>query len=792
MKTWRAVAPPFDNLTKPLKGGIFSILPARRGQSSMLKRNRQRGPTEPKEGFWGDSSAKPFSFFINVIRRRLALFLVLMTMSIGFGLIYLFNSAPIYVASASIAIDANQLKSAESKTDRGDIVVDTGLIQTQIEILKSKKVSRSVIEQLRLFQDPEFLDPSLKDVIFGFLFGLFGSAEKPPAEPSESLVKRRVLAALQDRLSVTRIGQSYVMDLSVRSTNPEKAARIANVVASAYIEDQLDAKYAATRQASNWLQERMQELQAQTSAQQRAVAEFREKNNIVDAGGRLINDQQLSELNSQLILAQAATVEAKARYDRISEIMTQKVPDASVADVLQNPTIVRLRGQYLDLTAREAIFSEKYGQNHLSVVNLRTQISAILRSIQDEMRKIEQSYKSDYEIAQAREQSLSKILATGISQSQITNVSQITLGELQSRAQTSKSLHDSFLERELEAVQRQSFPITEARIVSPAEIPLSKSYPKTSLVLLLAAVGGFVVSFSAAFVSEQLDCVFRSGEQLEEVLQASCLALLPRLKVAAASGVEGPRRSSSSSLPSAQAGSRSLLDYVLREPLSLFSEALRMVKMANDRDNNSKLSKVIAFTSTLPNEGKSTVSANFAQLVADSGESVILIDADLRNPSLSRRLATADHGLVDVLSGSKAVHDVLLIDQRSGLRFLPAGRKSKMPHTNALLASDAMKKLVDSLCDSYDCVVVDLSPLVLVVDALATASYVDSYVYVVEWGRTRIDTAAYALSGAPELYDRLLGVVMNKVDMATIGKFDRHQGNYYSEKTRALYPNNLR
>lgn len=769
----------------------------------MLKRNRQLVPTEPKEGIWGASSAEPFSFFINVIRRRLALFLVLMTMSIGLGLIYLFNSTPIYVASASIAIDANQLKSLEAKTDSGDIVVDSGLIQTQIEILKSKKLGRSVIEQLRLFQDPEFLDPSLKDVIFGFLFGLFESAEKPTAESSESRVKRRVVAALQDRLSVTRIGQSYVMDISVRSTNPEKAARIANAAASAYIEDQLDAKYTATRQASNWLRERMQELHAQTSAQQRAVVEFREKNNIFDAGGRLINDQQLSELNSQLIVAQAATAAAKARYDRISEIMseiiTQKVPDASVADVLQNPTIIRLRGQYLDLTSREEIWSEKYGQNHLTVVNLRAQLSAILRSIQDEMRKIEQSYKSDYEIAQAREQSLSKSLATGISQSQITNMSQITLGELQSRAQTSKLLHESFLKRELEAVQRQSFPITEARIINPAEIPLSKSYPKPSLVLLLAAVGGFVLSFSAAFVSEQLDRVFRSGEQLEEALQASCLALLPRLKIAVASGVEGPRRgmttplafSSSSSLPSAQADSRSLPDYVLREPLSQFSEALRMVKMANDRHNNSKLSKVIAFTSTLPNEGKSTVSANFAQLVADSGESVILIDADLRNPSLSRRLATPDHGLVDVLSGSKAVHDVLSIDQRSGLRFLPAGRKSKMPHTNALLASDAMKKLVDALRDSYDRVVVDLSPLVLVVDALATVSYVDSYVYVVEWGRTRIDTAKYALSGAPELYDRLLGVVMNKVDMAAIGKFDRHQGNYYHERYRARYPNIL-
>ena len=381
----------------------------------------------------------------------------------------------------------------------------------------------------------------------------------------------------------------------------------------------------------------------QAAAQQRAVVQFREKNNIVDvAGGRLLNDQQLSELDSQLILAQAATAQAKARYYRLREIMTENVPDASVADVFQNQTIIKLRGQYLDLTAREAIWEEKYGPNH--------PIQEILRSIQDEMRKIEESYKSDYEIAQAREQSLSKSVGAVVSQSQTTNLAQIQLGELQSRAQTSKMLHDNFLQRNLEAVQQQSFPITEARLISPAETPLSKSYPKTSLVLLLATVGGLAASIGVAFLCELSERAFRSSRQVEEALQVNCVALLPRLKPAEAS----MKVALSGSDKSLRADSRTMLDHVLLEPFSQFSEALRTVKLASDLNSISKSTKVIGITSTLPNEGKSTISANYAQLIADAGSRVVLIDGDLRNPSLSRQLA-GHPGLIDVLIGSKDI-----------------------------------------------------------------------------------------------------------------------------------------
>lgn len=193
--------------------------------------------------------------------------------------------------------------------------------------------------------------------------------------------------------------------------------------------------------------------------------------------------------------------------------------------------------------------------------------------------------------------------------------------------------------------------------------------------------------------------------------------------------------------------------------------------------------------STLPGEGKSTICANYAQLIAHGGSRAIVIDADLRNPNLSRQLAYDGPGLIDVLAGWKTVDEVLLLNPRSGLRLLPSGQTSNIPHTNELLASEAMKKLITMLQDTYDHIIVDLPPLIPVVDARASTSFVDSYLYVVEWGATKIDLVKHGLSGAPELYERLLGVILNKVDMAAIGRYERYRNNYYYDKYHARYSN---
>ncbi|MDQ6701706.1 MAG: polysaccharide biosynthesis tyrosine autokinase [Pseudomonadota bacterium] len=750
-------------------------------------------------------AAEPRNFYLRVLRHQLPTVIMFMVLTMALALIYLFVTVPTYIATAYMVIDTHKEQLLDPQEAlRNAVTVDTGMVETQIELLKSQNVSRAVIKKLHLTEDPEYAgDPPgfILDLV-NRVVGLFTPSTEPlTEEEAKAQLLRKVQATFEDKRTVTRVQQSYVNEIDIQSVDRVKAARIANAIAEAYIDDALEAKYEETRRASVWLQDRLKELRAEISAQQQAVVTFRQKNNIsyvdttggkfyIDTPGKLVNEQQLSELNSQLILAQASTAEEKARYDRIQEVMKQDVPDASIADALNNQVIVKLRGEYLDMATRVAIWSQKYGSSHLSVVAQRTQMREIKLAIKDEMGKIEQSYKSNYEIALAREQSLRGSLNNSMSQSQITNQAQIQLQELESKAQTSRTLHDSFLQHYMEQVQQQSFPITEARLVGPADAPVSKSYPKTWLVLLLAAAGGAALSFGIAALRETLDRVFRSSEQIEEELQVNSLAMVPLLKPAAGSNADGTDVAEAPPLSPASPllmRSQPMLDIVLDKPFSQFSEALRTVKVASDLNAILKSKKVTGIISTLPGEGKSTISANYAQIIAHGGSRAILIDADLRNPILSFLLGYEGPGLIDVLAGWKSVDEALLLDPRSGLRFLPAGPKSNMPHTNELLASEAMKKLIASLQETYDYVIVDLPPLIPVVDARASTNFIDSYIYVVEWGSTKIDLVRHGLLSAPELYERLLGVILNKVDMSAVGRYERYRNNYYYDKYRSQY-----
>src|SRR5579875_164885 len=735
--------------------------------------------------------SSPRNFYVRVFRHQLPIMIVFMILSMSLALLYLFTTVPTYVATASMVIDARKVQALNpQETSRGSENVDTGMVQTEIELLKSDNVSRAVVKKLDLIHDPEFADssPGFFGALINRLNGFFTSSVPESEEEAKARLMKSVVAALENKRTVTRVGQSYVMEISVQSVDPAKAAKIANAIADAYIEDELNSKYEETRRASIWLQGRLQELRAQAAAQQQAVVDFRQKHNIVDTGtnGQLMNDQQLSEINGQLILAQAATAEAKARYDRIRDVMKQDVPDASITDALNNQIIIKLRQEYLEAAAHVSIWSQKYGPNHLSVIAQQTQMRELQRAIKDEMAKIEQAYKSDYEIAAAREQSLRKNLDNAISQTQITNQAQVQLRELESAAQASKSLYDNFLQHYMEGIQQQSFPISEARLVGTAEAPLTKTYPKTSLILLLGLAFGSALSFGVGALREVFDRVFRSTDRVEEELQVNCLAILPLIKMAAVSNAANtPASETASELPLLRP--QAMLDLVLNQPFSQFSEALRTVKVASDLSGILKAKKVMGIISTLPGEGKSTISANYAQLIAHSGSRAILIDADLRNPALSRQLADNRPGLIDTLAGWKSLDDVLLRDPRSGLRFLPAGVKSTMPHTNELLASDAMKKVIAVLLESYDYLIVDLPPLIPVVDARASANFIDAYVCAVEWGSTKIDLVKHGLANAPEIYERQLGVILNKVDMSAIGRYERYRNNYYYEKYHSRY-----
>jgi succinoglycan biosynthesis transport protein ExoP len=444
------------------------------------------------------------------------------------------------------------------------------------------------------------------------------------------------------------------MSLGFTSLDPDKAVLIVNSLAEAYIDDQLNAKYQATRRASIWLQERLAELRTQATAAERAVVDFKNTHNIVDTGGgRLINEQQLTEVNSQLILARAATAEAKARLDRINAVMAQDLADASVTDALNSAVIIKLRQNYLELAQRESYWTKKYGEGHLAAINLRAQMQELRRSIEDEMGKIAGSYKSDYEIALTRQKSLEGSLASVVTEAHSTGQAQIQLRELESSAETSRALYDSFLQRYMEAVQQQSIPISEARLISPAMRPLRKSAPRLSIVLLMTLASGALLSVAVAYVREVSDGTLRTTGQVEEKLRAPCLAMAPLLKAPVA---RSDSRLDEDALAdgTARLPSQNWLRYAVDSPFSRYSEAIRGVKIAADLSGVLKSHRVIGVTSTLPNEGNSTIAANLAYLIADAGGSAVLLDADLHSPSLSWTLAPKSPGLKAVVMGYSA------------------------------------------------------------------------------------------------------------------------------------------
>jgi succinoglycan biosynthesis transport protein ExoP len=282
-----------------------------------------------------------------------------------------------------------------------------------------------------------------------------------------------------------------------------------------------------------------------------------------------------------------------------------------------------------------------------------------------------------------------------------------------------------------------------------------------------------------------MDGVFRTSAQVRSALETECLALVPLLD--SDRSVEHDRRLADNGVPRTIRSDSKMLRAVVDAPLSQYSEALRSIKLALDLTSTSKSAKVLGLTSSLPDEGKSTIAAGIAEVVALGGGRVILVDCDLRNPSLSRSLAPdAAAGLLDVVAGNASLEQAIWREPSSNLEFLPAAGRS-LANSSEILAADATRQLFDTLRLKYDYILVDLSPLVPIVDARAAAHLVDFFILVIEWGRTRIDVVQNSLADARVVQGNLLGAVLNKVDVRIIRKYERQNPRYQRNQRFARY-----
>lgn len=736
------------------------------------------------------------NFAMGFLRRQYALILFVTALAVVVSLIYLRVTPPTYTAQVKVLFGSPKAQFVQQQSMLAESPLDVAQLESQIEIIKSKGIAASVINQTNLANSDFNASAQPLQKLLGFFRGLFGTEPAKRDDKTSSEVKDGLIAAFQDKLLASRVGMSNVIEISFSSQSPQRAAQIANAVANTYIADQLNAKFEANRNATSWLQDRLRELGQQALTAERAVNAFKAQNNIVAVGGRLMDEQQVTDLNGRLVAARAQTSDALARLDRFQIILSQNEAntananlDASVSDALSSPIINNLRQQYLELSRRESDWSARFGHNHLAVVNLRTRMRDLRTSILDEVRRLSETAKSDYEVAKQRQEEIEKQLTQAVSQSRTTNSAEATMRELETSAKGYRNLYESFLQRYMGSVQQESFPVTEARVISPASPPENKSKPKPALILVLGLLGGLALGTGLALLRDMLDRVFRTSAQVEATLHMPCISLVPLLKDVEPKKLRGEQEHADRALSQGTVARHSGVYWAASEmPLSRFAESIRSIKLAVDLNVTNSSNKVIGITSSLPNEGKSTIAAALAQLMAHAGARVILVDCDLRNPSLSRSLAPhAGTGIVEIISGRCTLDQAICKDSKTNLAFLPTVKKQPLFHTSEMLSAAPTKQLFDHLRATYDYVVVDLPPLAPIVDVRATAPLIDCLVLAIEWGRTKIDVVQHALHTAPSLHTALIGAVLNKTDMKAIRRYDNYHNDYYSNKHFARY-----
>jgi len=758
-------------------------------------------PVEEIGGPVATASKREFDLgqFFAILLRNKMLIIGIIVIGTLLAIFMVQRMTPLYSANASLMLQRQQInlggRSAESVVQ--GLTPDFFTNETEAEIIRSRSLALQVVEQLDLSSNPLF-NPLLSEPEVG-LIGSIGNAlgissfkEIFPEswrtslglEGDEDSAAPVVLTAVQKQqilreflvdvflagLTVEAGGTSLVIDLSYMSEDPEMAALAVNTVADIYILGQLNAKYEATERANRWLADRVGELRLRVEGSSRNLESFRRRAGLVNIGDTTLYAQQLAELNSQLIASRTVLAEAEARYNQVQRLLETPGGLDSAAAVLESPLIQRLREQESELTRNIAELETQYRDAHPKMMLARSELEDLQKKINQEVNKVAINLGNELEITEIRQEKLEAEIDRLQGRVSEQNQAEVKLNELSSVAQADRELYETVLARFKQVdTQQQQLIEPDARVISYASTPTAPSRPRKSLIIGAGFILSGLIGFLLAFVREQLESGFRSVDQVEEATGVPAISMLPRV-----AGANKPGKAP--------------YDLVIDRPTSSYSEAVRTLRTALLLSDVDRPPRTISITSSVPGEGKTTASLSLARAAAKSGQKVLIIDCDLRKPSLQEALQVPNsQGIVDYLSHEKELEDVIEIDFKSEAHYILAG--PSVTNATDVLASNLMSELLEALADTYDLVVLDTPPVLAVSDTLVLGRQVDKTVFIIEWNRTRRAAAAEALKQIVASGADVAGVVLTQVD---IKKFERYYGsgsshysgqykNYYSE-----------
>lgn len=736
-----------------------------------------------------EEAAQPFPLldYLQLLwfRRKLIVAITLFVSIVGYIQVNEIRNVYSATSTLMVGLPENRVVDIQSVTGRDPYRDDT---VSEVEVLKSRGLAGKVIERLNLLNHPEF-NPALAEPehsLFDFLRWLnprtwipdgvrkslreaLGqeTRHEPPVPPSEAEIEEaeraRTLAIATQRflgkLKVEQVEWSKVINITFSSLDPRLAARIANEIPEAYIVGQLEARFEATEKANAWLTEQLQDLETKVVESERAVEIYREEHGLSEAAGLSILDAQLSELNSQLIIARAERAEVEARLAQLRRLLAaggQGVNTAS--EVLSSTLVQQLRAQEAQALSRQSELSVEYGPKHPRMLQVQAEIAEIRERIRAEVERIAAGLENEAEFARTRVASLENSLREAQGQSSEQNKEAIQLRALQREAAANRALYETFLNRFKETSSTQELESADARVLSEAEVPAGPSYPNRNRLLLNYVLVGFFGACGLVLLLQMLNPGLLNPEQVQQVLGEYVIGLIPIVP-----------------------GKKPLNDYVLEKPSSAAVEALNSLKFALALSDPDREVVAVQITSSVPQEGKTSLAIALARVVAASGRKVLLVDGDLRRASIGHKLGLDGKrpGLSDlVVAGDTEIGEFILCDEAGGVDYLPTGT-AEFANATDIFSSHRMQSIVERLKAIYDLVVIDTPPVMAVADARIIGRIVDKTLFVVRWDRTPRKVARAALELLRRAGTDIAGVVLQQVDLERYGRLGYGESGYY-------------
>lgn len=469
--------------------------------------SKQQATIATAQPFQAERASSPVldvAYFVNVLWNRRRTIIVATGACLIAALLFGMLAPARYTASMQVLIDPNDLRVVENVLRGQNQLSETHVtqVENQVRVLMSNNVARRVVEHLKLDEDPDFNGAGSK--LFdprATIRALFGAKSGSRSDPTLD-----ALTALKKRISSKRIDRTYVVDTSVWAHSPEQAVALANALLDSFLEEQSAARTDAARRASMSLNARLDELRERVQRAEQRVEDYKKANNLISSSGTLVNERQVTELSSQLVIARAKTAEAKARYDKIMEAQRNRTDPGAIGEAVGSATITALRTQLAEIARREGEINATLGRRHPAVVEIASQAARIRRLIDEEIVRIAQAARNDMERAQANEAALSASLERMKNQLEETNDASVKLRELERDVQASRSVYEAYLVRTREVSEQQGLDTSNIRVIATPDLPETRSFPPRTILLLAAGgVLGGLLGLALALFGEWRD-----------------------------------------------------------------------------------------------------------------------------------------------------------------------------------------------------------------------------------------------------------------------------------------------